>query len=285
MSEINEEEIKRRFEVISQFESSPDVAVRDLQRARERLTEHMSGQQTREQQIWRTIMKSQITKLAAAAVIIIAVLIGINQFSNSTTSIAWGEVAKKVEASQGVIFRQRATSTKYPGGGSGYSIIYICPTHRRSDGYNKEGEIWISMYSDIEAGTGVVVLHHQKGYVHETLSERDVQNQPRWADPKVWVQKFLCCEYTKLGQKTVDGVLCEGLETTDPNLITPSPNFPIRNFAARLWVGVQTRYPVLLEGEFAGKYSGESVMDQFQWDVELDASLFEPNIPPDYEEM
>ncbi len=26
----------------------------------------------------------------------------------------------------------------------------------------------------------------------------------------------------------------------------------------------------------------EWIIDQFQWDVELDPSLFEPNIPPDY---
>jgi hypothetical protein len=141
------------------------------------------------------------------------------------------------------------------------------------------------MYSDIDARTGVVILHHRKGYVRETLSERDVQDQPDWVDTKVWVQKFLSCEYTKLGQKTIDGVLCEGLETTDQTLIIPSPNFPIQSFAARLWVSVETGYPVLLESEFTGKYDGESTMDQFQWDVELDESVFEPNIPADYEQM
>jgi hypothetical protein len=26
-------------------------------------------------------------------------------------------------------------------------------------------------------------------------------------------------------------------------------------------------------------------MDQFQWDVELDRGIFEPNIPPDYEDI
>ena len=75
MSEINEKEIKRRFEVISQFEPSSEVTARDLERTRKRLIEHMSRQQPREQKIWRIIMKSRITKLAAAAVIIVAVLL------------------------------------------------------------------------------------------------------------------------------------------------------------------------------------------------------------------
>jgi len=49
---------------------------------------------------WRTIMKSPITKLAAAAVIIIAVLIGINQFGGSIdgASVAWADVAERFES-------------------------------------------------------------------------------------------------------------------------------------------------------------------------------------------
>ncbi|MHC4170875.1 MAG: hypothetical protein ACYSWQ_28390 [Planctomycetota bacterium] len=41
----------------------------------------------------------------------------------------------------------------------------------------------------------------------------------------------------------------------------------------------------MLESEFEGKYSGKTSFDQFQWDVELEPSVFEPNIPPDYEQM
>jgi hypothetical protein len=83
MSEIDEREIKRRFEVISQFELSPEVTARDLEQVRKRLIEQTSGQQTREQKIWRIIMKSPITKLAAAAVIIIAIMIVTDWFGSS----------------------------------------------------------------------------------------------------------------------------------------------------------------------------------------------------------
>jgi hypothetical protein len=236
----------------------------------------------------RTIMKSPIVKLAVAAVVIVAVVLGLFEFigTDSKSGVVWAEVAKKVEASRGVIFRQKANSTKYPGGGSGHSMIYISPTQRRSDGYNKDGEIWISMYGDIEARTRVVVLHNRKGYVRETLSEGNLQQHAGWVDPKAWVDKFLSCEYTKLGQKTIEGIVCEGIETTDPALNPEAADhLQIDRFVARLWVSVETGYPVLLESEFTGKYSGESVMDQFQWDVELDASTFEPNIPPDYEQL
>jgi outer membrane lipoprotein-sorting protein len=58
----------------------------------------------------------------------------------------------------------------------------------------------------------------------------------------------------------------------------------------RLWVSAETGYPVLYESKMSGESEGqvwelESVMDQFQWDVELGPDIFEPNIPPDYEKV
>jgi len=47
--------------------------------------------------IWRTIMKSPITKLAAAVVIVIAVLIGINQFGGSIEAVALGQVIEAMK--------------------------------------------------------------------------------------------------------------------------------------------------------------------------------------------
>lgn len=56
--------------------------------------------------IWRTIMKNKITKLATAAVVITVVLIGINQFSSSTNEI---EVAKLVHGPQRHSFNDGST--------------------------------------------------------------------------------------------------------------------------------------------------------------------------------
>jgi len=103
MSEINEKEIKRRLEAISSFKTTPEAAARDLERVRKMLT---SEQATRQANIWRIIMKSRIIKLAAAAVIIIAVLIGINQFGGSTNEI---EVAKLVHGPQRQSFNDGST--------------------------------------------------------------------------------------------------------------------------------------------------------------------------------
>jgi hypothetical protein len=48
--------------------------------------------------IRRKIMKSPITKLAAAAVIIIAVFIGIDQLGTNGSSVVWADVAERFES-------------------------------------------------------------------------------------------------------------------------------------------------------------------------------------------
>jgi hypothetical protein len=53
---------------------------------------------------------------------------------------------------------------------------------------------------------------------------------------------------------------------------------------------VETKYPVRYEKKLTVETGGEVissdyVVDQFQWDVVLDPSLFEANIPSDYEQM
>ncbi len=88
MSEINEKEIKRRFEAISSFKTRPEVTARDLERVRQMLTQQPSEQETRQQNIWRIIMKNKVTKIAAAAAVIIAVVLSIT-FLDKAVTPAW----------------------------------------------------------------------------------------------------------------------------------------------------------------------------------------------------
>ena len=81
------------------FDDTPDPNHRDnLQR---RLLAEMTRKPSQQIKTWRIIMKSKITKLAAAAVIIVGVLIGANYFDVSIdgTSVDWAEVVQRVEQS------------------------------------------------------------------------------------------------------------------------------------------------------------------------------------------
>ena len=237
--------------------------------------------------IRRILMKNPIVKLAVAAAVIAVVVLAIFEFisTGSKSSVVWAEVARKVQASRGVIFRSRETGENKPDGSAEgrYGMLYVSPTHMRWDNCKRD-KIISSTYYDYGARTTVWLAHDAKKYVRQTISEKDIQFYQRgWANPKDWVRQFLSREYRKLGQRTINGLLSEGIETTDPTLFLA--NFPLDSLVARLWVSVETGYPILSEIEVVGengKTHIQGIVDQFQWDVDLDASQFEPNIPPDY---
>lgn len=226
-------------------------------------------------------MKSPITKLAAAAAVIAVVVLGLVEFigTRSTSGIVWAEVARKVQASQGAIFRSTDADGK-----PGYAIHYHSSTQYRNDSY-KGGQIVRTMHGDFNTGFVILISHRRKTYATKTFEK--LEQGRFWSDPKSVIQRFLSHEHRELGAKTIEGVLCEGIETTDPAFAGVS--FPVESLMARVWVSVETGYPIQFEDEIVG-YNGEdgqllrsaAVADQFQWDVELDESLFEPDIPPDY---
>jgi hypothetical protein len=59
----------------------------------------------------RTIMKSRITKLAAAAAIIIAILAGIPFFSTNGSSVALADVLARVEQTGAIMYKMKMTMT------------------------------------------------------------------------------------------------------------------------------------------------------------------------------
>ena len=245
-----------------------------------------------EPNIRRTIMKSPITKLAAAAVVIAAVTLGLFEFigNGGTSGVVWADVARKVEASRGVIVRCMESIEANEGD---YTVKYMSPTRSRSDTY-KGGQLTRSFYSDLDTKTFTGIFHTDKHYLIDTFTESTegfLEKHEDWMNPGYLVETILSCEHTKLEQKTIEGVLCEGIETTDPAFLGPPPG-PVDRLEAqlRLWVNVETQYPVLLEYKISAEQDGEvmgseGVMGQFQWDVELDPSLFEPNIPADYTDI
>jgi len=246
----------------------------------------------------RIIMKSPITKIAVAAAILIAVTLGLCEFigTGSQAGIVWAEVASKVQASRGLIVRCTETTSVMPFDAD-YTMNYFSPTHSRTDFY-KAGQITHTFYTDFTAPntkTLTAVYHTHKHYLSRTFDKSGheflLEQHDDWMNPRYLIQTILSCEHTKLGQKTIDGVLCEGIETTDPAMMGPLPGpVDLLEVHLRLWVDAETKYPVLFKSKIRVEAEGqavssEGVMDQFQWDVELDPSFLEPHIPPDYKDM
>ena len=89
-------------------------------------------------------------------------------------------------------------------------------------------------------------------------------------------------DYMELGRETINGVEVEGVEVTDPRVMLERG---FESVVVRLWVDVGTNLPMRIEMRGAaanGSIKCEQVVDVVELDGEVEASVFEPNIPGDY---
>ncbi len=231
----------------------------------------------------RMVMDKRVVKFALAAVIVAAVVLGLFEFLSpvGSSGVVWAEVGKKVQASQGVIFRAVSRDTPDPHGSEfDYRIDHYTATQSRLDKY-KGDKIITSIYGDCNTKTTVLVDHIHKSFVK--MADQQTMPDTLRMDPNSMVQRFLSCKHKELGEQTIDGVLCEGIETTDPAF--HGGKNPPESLMARIWVSVETGYPVRIEGDY-GRDNGQRrftfVQYQFQWAVDLSSDSFEPNIPAGY---
>lgn len=244
-------------------------------------------------------MKSRITKLAAAAVIITAVLVGIHQFGGSIdgASVVWAEVANKIEQMPTHICRENRIVTcdgKKVDFLTGDVTNYFSPEYGyREDMYNQWGEIMHRVYTLREEKVSVTVIPALKQYKVAELTEAEVSVFEMGV--KQILEQIKSGQYVELGSKTIDGVRVEGIEFSDPLLIVGT-GYPIKfdDVLIRLWVDVETSLPVRIEVEAvtSDKYvtvwtggkpvEAEAIVDGYQWYADIDQGVFEPNITDDY---
>ena len=240
--------------------------------------------------IRRTIMKNPITKLAVAAAVFAVVGLGMLAFigTGSTSGVVWAEVAQKVEASRGVIYRTRKIGMGDPNDDwpKAHVMHHKSPLHSRTDWCRGE-QIRRTVNFDLSTKTMTWLAHDAKVYNKEPMKEETVQSvrndQSPWLHPEDITSRIVSFEHRKVGTQTIDGVLCEGLETNDP-AVCGSP--PVKMFVGRLWVSVETGYPVLIEVETTAGEDGsvrtKGFVDQFEWDVEFSPSDRDISIPPGF---
>jgi outer membrane lipoprotein-sorting protein len=247
------------------------------------------------QTIGRTIMKGRITKLAAAAVIIIAILVGIHHFGGSinVTTVALGDVLERIEQVQAFIYRMKMTMTgaMMPGTPAGKKEMDGTVTISNSYGMKMEitttdansgqEEMNQQMYILPDQKVMFMVMPEQKKYVRmefddDLLARMKKQNN----DPRETIKQIMNCEYTELGRSVIDGVEVEGFRTTD----TAFAGGSIEDVNVTLWVDVEQRLPVRTEMDFKMNEQMQlsGVIYDYQWDVQVDAGEFEPVIPEDF---
>jgi hypothetical protein len=109
--------------------------------------------------------------------------------------------------------------------------------------------------------------------------------------PQQIIIKVLESQYTPLGHGKIDARDVEGIQTDDPGIFVDPTGYyerdlAIDDFVAYVWFDTQTQMPVWVEFCFTPQGSALSktiVMDQFQWAMTVDPTLFEFTIPAGFE--
>ena len=236
--------------------------------------------QAKIQNIWRIIIKSPVSKLAAAAVIIIAVLI-IN-FKFNTSGVAWGVLVEKIESVDSVVCHTTSNS-KMKSQPQGQTIkmefvsYYSSEYGKRLESYS-DGKPTITSYLNLKEQVSVTVMHEAKKFMRETYKSPIKMSEQE--DPRVIVRNMMSEEYKKLGRDRINGIYVEGIECIGSKVMGDMFN----ETTTRLWVKIGTDFPVRIEieGIVLGEMEVKMVMDDFQWNVDLDQVLFVPDIPSDY---
>ena len=211
------------------------------------------------QTLRRKIMKSPITRIAAAAVIIIAVIIGLNYFGDSitVTSTAYAEIVERLHNARTMIYTANGTTE--------IEIAFKKPGYMRT---TMPGDYVTAI--DWTQGKGISTLPTRKQFI-----EMEMSNLPN--DPAQ--QQFNVIEKLRtlpdradeeLGTREIDGRVLQGFRVTEEDVINT------------VWIDPQTRDLVRVETEFINAPGMNVVMTDFQFDVDLDDSLFSLTPPAGY---
>lgn len=234
------------------------------------------------------IMKSKITKLAAAAVIIIAVLVVINNIDRS--SIALADVYAKVQQAQAFMYRMNATMTNNKVQtemevtfiiSNKYGVKMESAVHLPDPNLTVHQQIYIIPNEK----TMMVISPDSKMY--QPMEIRDntgeaFERMKELSNLREIIKELMTQQYTELGCSEIDGITVQGFLITDQYHISDEAG----ESTTTLWVDVDTWLPVKYElNTTHGEEESHIVMDQFRWDISVDANVFEYVIPDDYKEM
>lgn len=240
------------------------------------------------------IMRSRITKLAAAAVIFIAVLAGIPLLSPEQ-GVALGDVLAKVEQVRAFMYKMNMKMKFSMGENMPAMDMDMKMTVTISSDFGMKAET-ISIdgntgkestnmsYLIPHEGIIVTLMPDQKKYMRTELDD-DMLNRIKQQnnDPREMIKQMMGSEYIELGRSKIDGVEVDGFQTTDPAVIGGMGE----NVTLTLWVDVESWLPVRSEMEFEmnDKMKVHGVVSEFNWDLAVTADEFEPVIPDDFELM
>ncbi|MFC1765173.1 hypothetical protein ACFL6U_24265 [Planctomycetota bacterium] len=229
-------------------------------------------------------MQSRLGKIAIAAVVVFAVIIGLNSLSGPGASgVAWGEVQAAVEQTPTVIYSMTNEIE-----GMGNQVYYFSEKvynggsmGLRIDSF-MEGNLTMQKFINAEEGTAYHIRNDRKKYTRKNLEGGAWHSEK--TDPRNWLKVALSEDYEELGASQINGIEVEGIEVQNSTLLGEDGG------VVRIWVDPSTNLPVRMELKGLMLNEGANrpmtfLMEDFEWDVEIDPELLKPNIPDDYQEL
>jgi outer membrane lipoprotein-sorting protein len=250
----------KQFIKNASINSNPDVNEAVL---KELLSEMDKSESTtcaaRQPDMWRTIMKNPVTKLAVAAAITIAVLIGLHYLGNpiNVTGSAYAEVVERLQ--------NALTMTYTSSGTTEVEIAFKKPGYMRT---TMPGD-YVTVI-DWTQGKGLSTLPTRKQFIEMEMS--NLPNNPAQHQFNV-IEKLRTLPDRadeELGTIEIDARTVQGFRVNEDGVINT------------VWVDTKTRELVRVETEFTNAPGMNVTMTNFQFDVELDDSLFSLTPPEDY---
>ena len=243
----------------------------------------------------KIIMKSPISKIAIAAVVVIVLVVGITIF-NKTSGVVLANVLTQIEKISAYKYEVNMTTTgsqavgnttininQVIDGNDIWSEEYGMKSTTKTLNLDNQKTTLQETYLLLKYKIMIIIMNDQKRYtrmdIDDTYVER-IKNQNY--DPGKVVERFLKSEYKSLGMSTIDGIRVEGFQTNDPNYALGM----FDKVDSKLWVDVKTQLPVLMEMKVQTKEPSNNtincIINNFQWNVPVSKAEFEPVIPDDY---
>jgi outer membrane lipoprotein-sorting protein len=228
------------------------------------------GHEPRVVDFWRILMKNGIAKLAVAAAIILAVVLGLSLFTNSGGNAAYAQVVNRLRKAETMTF-SIITQTG----------LETVETVRTDIAIKEPGRMRLSTPDGYicvadTAGDrieGIVLVPTTRMYMNMDIDNLPV-NQDSGAFTSVEKLRTLPAEADELlGAAKIDGRTLEGFRVHDGDA------------TATVWVHPVTGELARAEVEFANAPGMNTIMTDFQFDVPLDDALFSLEPPADYEQM
>ena len=221
--------------------------------------------------IWRIIMKSRIGKIAAAVVIIVSVVAGIHFLGGSTESVAWADVVRPILTARTVVFNVITVE----GENVPINRIMNMGTQRvRNELLSPDGKtVGVIAIIDYDTSRMLELIPKKKKAI--VIELKDIPEKPEniletMRDIITEIQNDPNVSVEPLGEKEIDGQIAKGFRATGPD------------GEMTVWADPQTALPIRWEQKWRQM---QFVFTDFQFDIEMDESLFSMEIPEGYSEL